>query len=155
MQWRYFGFPYQLPCFQQSLERRIFIGCSRKSVEIVLLVTPWRPQSGSPCRRVLVGAHWCILVHMPATKQQRRPPKNAVRRSVSIPTEVDTKIKILARQQNRSANQVIETLIEAGLEARESEKRRFFEIAEKFRSASAPDDIKAAKEELARMIFGN
>jgi len=92
---------------------------------------------------------------MPATKQQRRRPKSAVRRSVSIPTEVDTKIKILARQQNRSANQVIENLIEAGLEARESEKRRFFEIAEKFRSASAPDEVKAAKAELARMIFGN
>lgn len=92
---------------------------------------------------------------MPATRHQRRRSKNSVRRSVSIPTEVDTKIKTLARQQNRSANQVIENLIEAGLQARESEKRRFFELAEKFRSASAPDDIKAAKDGLARMIFGN
>jgi hypothetical protein len=96
-----------------------------------------------------------MLVRMPATRQQRRPPKNAVRRSVSIPAEGDAKIRTLARQQSRSANQVIENLIEAGLQAKESEKQRFFELAEKFRSASSPDDVKAAKDELARMIFGN
>jgi len=45
---------------------------------------------------------------------------------------VDTKIKALARQQNRSANQVIENLIEAGLAAKEAEKQRFFEVAERF-----------------------
>ena len=45
---------------------------------------------------------------------------------------VDTKIKALARQQNPSANQVIENLIEAGLAAKEAEKQRFFEVAERF-----------------------
>ena len=103
---------------------------------------------------MLSGAYWCILVIMPATKQQRGQAKNTVRRSISIRSEVDTKIKTLARQQNRSANQVIESLIETGLEAKESEKRRFFELAEKFRTASVPDEVKAAKDELARMIFG-
>lgn len=99
------------------------------------------------------GAYWCILVHMPLTRPGRS--KNLVRRSVSIPSEVDTKIKTLARQQNRSANQVIENLIETGLQAKESERRRFFELADKFRSASSPIEVKEVKEELARLIFGN
>jgi len=50
---------------------------------------------------------------------------------------------------------VIENLIETGLEAKEAEKRRFFELAERFRAANAPDEIKATKAELARMIFGD
>jgi len=62
---------------------------------------------------------------------------------------------MLARQQRRSANQIIEGLVEAGLEAREAEKQRFFEVAERFRDAKDPYEVKQAKEVLAKMIFGS
>jgi hypothetical protein len=42
-----------------------------------------------------------------------------------------------------------------GLEVREVEQRRFFEVAERMRAATDPAVVKDAKEELARMIFGS
>jgi len=86
-----------------------------------------------------------------AGKSRVRKP---VRRSVSLPLDIDTKIRTLARHQNRSANQVIEKLIATGLEAKEAEKRRFFEAAERFRATNDPAELQEAKEELARMVFG-
>ena len=92
---------------------------------------------------------------MSSTKTSTLRLRKSVRRSVSIASELDTRIKALARQQKRSASQVIENLIETGLEAKETEKRRFFELAERFRAATVPGDVKQAKDELARMIFGS
>ena len=92
---------------------------------------------------------------MSSTKTSTLRLRKSVRRSVSIASELDTRIKALARQQKRSASQVIENLIEIGLEAKETEKRRFFELAERFRAATVPGDVKQAKDELARMLFGS
>lgn len=60
----------------------------------------------------------------------------------------------MAHRQNRSANRVLESLIEAGLEAKEAEKRRFFELTERLRSAVDAAELQQIKEELARMTFG-
>lgn len=80
---------------------------------------------------------------------------NIIRRSVSLPSEIDTKVQKLARRENRSANQVIENLIETGLAAKEAEKRRFFELTERLRAASDPAEIQQLKDDLARMTFGD
>ena len=77
-----------------------------------------------------------------------------VRRSISLPAEVDNKIQKLARHQKRSANQVYESLIETGLAAREAEKRRFFELAERLRATGDASELRRLKNELARMTFG-
>jgi predicted transcriptional regulator len=79
---------------------------------------------------------------------------SVVRRSVSLPSETDRKVQKLARHQNRSANQVIENLIETGLAAKEAEKQRFFELTEQLRAASDAAEIQRLKDELARMTFG-
>jgi len=93
---------------------------------------------------------------MPITRSKgHKRQRTSTRRSVALNKELDTRIKALARQQNRSANQVIENLIALGLEAKEAEKRRFFEVAERMRSATDPAVVKEAKEELGRMIFGS
>ncbi|HKR83702.1 MAG TPA: hypothetical protein VJS37_05970 [Terriglobales bacterium] len=92
-----------------------------------------------------------MVTHSKGHKHQR----TSTRRSVAIKKELDSRIKALARQQNRSANQIIENLIAAGLEAKEAEERHFFEVAERMRSATDPAVVKEAKEELARMIFGS
>ena len=60
----------------------------------------------------------------------------------------------MAHRQNRSANRVLENLIEAGLEAKEAEKRRFFELTERLRAATDATELQQIKEELARMTFG-
>jgi predicted transcriptional regulator len=65
------------------------------------------------------------------------------------------KIERLARQQKRSSSRVLEHLIEAGLEAEEAEKRRFFELAERLQNATDEAEIRQLKHELARMTFGS
>ena len=80
--------------------------------------------------------------------------QKTVRRSISLPRELDSKVQRLAQRQNRSANHVLENLIEAGLEAKEAEKRRFFELAERLRGTDDPVELERVKNEMARMTFG-
>ncbi len=87
-------------------------------------------------------------------KGRVRQPGHIVRRSISLPHDVDAKIQQLAIKQKRSANRVMEGLIEAGLQAREEEKRRFLATAERFRTSADAAEIERTKNELARMIFG-
>lgn len=77
-----------------------------------------------------------------------------VRQSVSLPARVASRVKTLARTSGTSANRVIVELIESGLEAREQEKKRFFEIADRLGRSRDPAEQKRLKEDLARMTFG-
>jgi predicted transcriptional regulator len=93
---------------------------------------------------------------MPATQTKRKSTKRqrTVRRSITLPVELDAKVKRLATRMNNSSNRVMETLLEAGIAAKEAERKRFFEVAEALQSASDPKDAEAAKRELSRMVFG-
>jgi predicted transcriptional regulator len=81
--------------------------------------------------------------------------RKTVRRSISLAADTDAKVQKLARRQRQSANRVLEGLIETGLEAREAEKRRFFELAERLRTTSDPVELEQVRDELARMTFGS
>ena len=77
-----------------------------------------------------------------------------VRQSVSLPARVASRVKLLAKTSRTSANRVIVDLIESGLEAREQEKRRFFEVADRLARSRDQAEQDRLKEELARMTFG-
>jgi len=77
-----------------------------------------------------------------------------VRQSVSLPPRVASRVKSLARASGTSANRVIVELIETGLEAREQEKERFMELADRLTRSRDRDEQKRLKEDLARMTFG-
>jgi predicted DNA-binding protein len=77
-----------------------------------------------------------------------------IRQSVSLPPRVARRVKALARTQKTSANRVVVDLIEAGLEAQEREKKRFFDVADRLARSSDPEQQKQLKEDLARMTFG-
>ncbi len=77
-----------------------------------------------------------------------------VRQSVSLPARVARHVKSLAKTSNTSANRVIVDLIESGIEAREQEKKRFFELADRLARSSDANEHARLKEELARMTFG-
>ena len=77
-----------------------------------------------------------------------------VRQSVSLPARVARQVKSLAKTTNTSANRVIVELIETGIEAREQERKRFLELAERLAQSSDAEDQKRLKAELARMTFG-
>ena len=76
-----------------------------------------------------------------------------VRQSVSLPARVARQVKSLAKTSNTSANLIV-NLIESGIEAREQERKRFFELADCVAHTRDAEDQKRLKEELARMTFG-
>jgi metal-responsive CopG/Arc/MetJ family transcriptional regulator len=80
--------------------------------------------------------------------------EKVVRQSVSLPSGIARRVKTLAKRERTSASRVIVDLIETGLEAREREKRAFFELAERLARSSDTAEQKRLKEELARMTFG-
>ena len=80
--------------------------------------------------------------------------EKVVRQSISLPSGIARRVRTLAKRERKSANRVIVDLIETGLEAREREKREFFDLAERLARARTTAEQKRLKEELARMTFG-
>ena len=81
--------------------------------------------------------------------------EKAVRQSVSLPSGVARRVRSLARTNRTSANRVLVDLIEAGLEARDAEKRRFLELADRLATSQDEKERAELKDELARMTFGD
>jgi hypothetical protein len=79
------------------------------------------------------------------------PPTKHVRRSVSLPAPIAKQVDRLAKSQRLSDNRVLVELIELGIEARK--EKAFFELAERFRSASDPDEAKRLGDEMGLMVF--
>ena len=80
--------------------------------------------------------------------------EKTVRQSVSLPARVARRVKSLAQSSKMSANRVVVDLVEAGLDTRERERNRFFELADRLAHSRDPEEQKRLKEELARMTFG-
>ena len=82
-------------------------------------------------------------------------PRTAFRQSVTLPSGIARRVQALAKRRRTSANHVIVELIEDGLDAKEREKKEFFELADRL---ARTDDLKEQgriKDELARMTFGS
>ena len=77
-----------------------------------------------------------------------------VRQSVSLPAAIANRVRRIAETRKASANRVIVDLIEAGLESRESEKERFFVLANRLSESGDRAERQRIKKELARMTFG-
>ncbi len=71
-----------------------------------------------------------------------------------MPRRVAERVRALAKRQRTSANRVLVELIEAGLDAKEAEKRRFFELADRLTESDDAGERRRLKDELARMTFG-
>ena len=80
--------------------------------------------------------------------------EKTIRQSVSLPARVARRVKSLAKTSSKSANRIIVDLIESGIEARERERKHFFELADRLARSSDGEEQKRLKEELARMTFG-
>jgi metal-responsive CopG/Arc/MetJ family transcriptional regulator len=78
-----------------------------------------------------------------------------VRQSVSLPSDLARRVKDLAKTKKTSASRVVVDLIEAGLEAQEREKKRFFDLADLLASSADVKEQQRLKEELARLTFGD
>lgn len=80
--------------------------------------------------------------------------EESVSQSVRLPARVARRVRSLAQTSRTSTSRVIADLIETGLDAREQEKKRFFEFADRLWRSRDSEEQKRLKEELARMIFG-
>jgi hypothetical protein len=81
--------------------------------------------------------------------------EGSVRQSVSIPTGIARCVRALAKSRRTSANRVLVDLIEAGLQAKEAEKERFFSLVNRLEECRDAAERQRLKEELARMTFGD
>ena len=77
-----------------------------------------------------------------------------IRQSISLPSSLAKRVKALAKHQKTSANRVLVELIETGLESKEAEKRRFFELADQLSTSTDRAEQRRIKEELVRLTFG-
>lgn len=98
-----------------------------------------------------VGAPLCIImVHNGVMKVSSR----TVRQSVSLPASVATQVRSMAKTRRLSANRMLVELIEDGMEAQRKKQQEFFDLAERFRNATNPEEAKRLGDELGRMVFG-
>ncbi|MHB8542363.1 MAG: hypothetical protein ACYDCD_15690 [Candidatus Acidiferrales bacterium] len=97
------------------------------------------------------GAKWFIMVYTLSIMTTAEKP---VRQSVSLPSRLARRVRTLAKNQHTSTNRVLVELIESGIESKETEKSKFFELADQLTASSDPAERKRIKDELARMTFG-
>lgn len=81
--------------------------------------------------------------------------EKSVRQSVSLPPRVARRVRSIAKASRTSASRVLVDLIESGLEAREAEKRRFLDLADRLATSESLEEQARIKDALARMTFGD
>jgi hypothetical protein len=93
---------------------------------------------------------------MPLAKrsQVKGTPAKHVRRSVTLPPKIARQVESLAKQRALSDNRVLVELIEQGIEAQQQKEKAFFQLAERFRAASDPEQVKQLGDQLGRFVFG-
>ncbi|HEV2395562.1 MAG TPA: hypothetical protein VGS27_01295 [Candidatus Sulfotelmatobacter sp.] len=77
-----------------------------------------------------------------------------VRRSVTLPTPLADQIDRIAKKRRLSDNRVLVELVEQGLEAQKEKEKAFFDLAQRFRAASDPEEIKRLGDQMGRFVFG-
>ena len=84
-----------------------------------------------------------------------RMANKVVRQSVSLPSSVAAQVRSLAKARRLSANRMLLELIENGMEAEKRKQQEFFDLAERFRNATDPEEVKRLGDQMGRMVFGN
>lgn len=105
-------------------------------------------------RQLEIRDVWCSLLHNGVNWNTMGKLEKVVRQSVSLPTHIAKDVRAIARNRRTSANRVLLDLIEAGLQAKEEERKRFFSLATRLSKSVDAVEQQRIKEELARMTFG-
>jgi EAL domain-containing protein (putative c-di-GMP-specific phosphodiesterase class I) len=71
-----------------------------------------------------------------------------------LPPKIARQVEALAKERDLSDNRVLIELIEQGIEARQQTEKAFFQLAERFRAADDPEQVKQLGDELGRFVFG-
>jgi len=84
----------------------------------------------------------------------KRAAAKQVRRSVTLPREIAKQVDSMSKQRRLSDNRVLVELIEQGIQAHKEKEKAFFELAQRFREASDPDEVKQLGDQMGRFVFG-
>jgi hypothetical protein len=84
-----------------------------------------------------------------------RTANKVVRQSVSLPSNVAAQVRTLAKTRRLSANRMLVELIENGMAAEKRKQQEFFDLAERFRTATDPEEVKRLGDRMGRMVFGD
>ena len=79
----------------------------------------------------------------------------SVRQSVTLPEKTAAQVRNLAKTRRVSSNRMLVELIENGIEAEKRKQQEFFELAERFRNTTDPEEAKRLGDELGKMVFGD
>ena len=80
--------------------------------------------------------------------------RKPVRRSITLSATVAKRVHAIAKDRRTSINRVVVDLVEAGLAAREAERARFLELADRLSRSKDPAEQAQIKRELTRLTFG-
>ena len=94
------------------------------------------------------------MVYIGAMKANKRNSSKRVRRSIALPEKLARKVNSLAKRRRLSDNRVLVELIEQGIQAQDEKEKAFFDLAERFRAAGKPEEVKALGDQLGRFVFG-
>lgn len=83
-----------------------------------------------------------------------RTANKTVRLSVTLPANIAAQVRSLAKARRLSANRMLLDLIENGMEAEKRKQREFLDLAERFRGATDPAEVKRLGDQMGRMVFG-
>ena len=103
-------------------------------------------------QRSLTPTRGCCTIVVP--NRAMRMAKRPVRQSVTLPANVAAQVRGLAKARRLSANRMLVELIDNGMEAEKRKQQEFFDLAERFRGATDPDEVKRLGEQMGRMVFG-
>jgi hypothetical protein len=84
-----------------------------------------------------------------------RTGNKTVRQSLSLPSNVAAQVRKLAKTRRLSANKMLAELIENGLAAEKRKQQEFFDLAERFRTATDPEEVRRLGDQMGRMVFGD
>jgi hypothetical protein len=84
-----------------------------------------------------------------------RTANKTVRQSVSLPANIAAHVRTLAKARRLSANRMLLELIENGIKAEKRKEQEFFDLAERFRSAADPEEVKPLSNQMGGMLFGS
>jgi hypothetical protein len=68
---------------------------------------------------------------------------------------VAAQVRKLAKTRRLSASRMLVEPIENGMEAEKRKQQEFFDLAERFRAATDPEDVKRLGDRMSRMVFGD
>jgi hypothetical protein len=79
----------------------------------------------------------------------------AVRRSISLPAAMASRIDVIAASRHVTGNRAIIDLLGDAITAYEQRRTAFLDLADRFRKSTDPAETERLREELAQMTFGH